>query len=412
MLVPLSWLKQFATWECSLEDLIERITLAGLEVASVQKIGETWDRDRIVVGQVVSVRQHPNADRLTLVTVDHGSAEPLQVVTGAPNLHVGDTGQKVVFALEGVTLRDGHAEGVKYSKLKRSKIRGIESSGMVCSELELGISEEHEGIMLLPDDAPVGMPFVDYYGDTVLEIDLTPNLARCFSILGVAREVAALTGGAFHPPAIEMRAEGAPIEGQVEIEIADPDLCPRYSAALIRDVTIGPSPLWMQRRLSLAGQRPINNVVDITNYVMLELGQPLHAFDYDGLRPRKAGGPPAIIVRRAVAGEKMTTLDKVDHDLDPDMLMITDGGGPIGVAGVMGGLESEVTPETAQRAAGGGEFQQHQHPAYLGGAQDRQRGCAAFRPRRGSGADHDGAAPRGGTDARAGRRHHCAGFRR
>jgi len=192
----------------------------------------------------------------------------------------------------------------------------------------------------------VGMPFVDYFGDTVLEIDLTPNLARCFSILGVAREVAALTGGTFHPPAIEMQATGPSIQGQVEIEIADPDLCPRYSAALIRDVTIGPSPLWMQRRLRLAGQRPISNVVDITNYVMLELGQPLHAFDYDGLRPRQAGEPPAIIVRRAAEGERMTTLDGVDHPLGPDMLMITDGGGPIGVAGVMGGLESEVTDAT------------------------------------------------------------------
>ena len=174
--------------------LIERITLAGLEVAGVEQIGENWDRDKVLVGEVVSVRQHPNADRLVLVTVDYGGGTPLEVVTGAPNLHVGDSGQKVVFAMEGVTLRDGHADGVKYSKLKRSKIRGVESSGMVCSELELGISDEHTGIMILPDDAPVGMPFVDYYGDTVLEIDLTPNLARCFSILGVAREVAALPG--------------------------------------------------------------------------------------------------------------------------------------------------------------------------------------------------------------------------
>jgi phenylalanyl-tRNA synthetase beta chain len=346
MLVPLSWLKQFATWECDLEQLQERITLAGLEVAAVTRIGESWDRERLLVGEVVSILQHPNADRLVLVTVRTGDGPPLEVVTGAPNLHVGDHGQKVVFAMEGVTLRDGHAEGVKYSKLKRSKIRGIESSGMVCSELELGLSEEHTGILILPDDAPVGMPFVEYYGDTVLEIDLTPNLARCFSILGVAREVAALTGGTFHPPAVEMIAGGPSIAGQIEIEIADPDLCPRYSAALIRDATIGPSPLWMQRRLTLAGQRPINNVVDITNYVMLELGQPLHAFDYDLLRPIMAGDPPAIIVRRARAGETMTTLDKVDHALGTDMLMITDGGGPIGVAGVMGGLESEVTPGT------------------------------------------------------------------
>lgn len=215
MLVPLSWLKEFVTWDCSLEALQERITLAGLEVAGVEEIGKTWDRDKVVVGQVVSVRQHPNADRLVLVTVDYGGDTPLEVVTGAPNLHIGDSGQKVVFAMEGVTLRDGHAEGVKYSKLKRSRIRGVESSGMVCSELELEISDEHTGIMLLPDDAPVGMPFVDYFGDTVLEIDLTPNLARCFSILGVAREVAALTGGTFHPPPSRCRPRARPFKARL-----------------------------------------------------------------------------------------------------------------------------------------------------------------------------------------------------
>ena len=346
MLVPLSWLRDYATWECDLDALCERITLAGLEIAAVRAVGESWDRERIVIGEVVGVRQHPNADRLVLVTVARGEGEPIEVVTGAPNLHVGDAGQKVVLATEGATLRDPYAEGVKYTKLKRSKIRGIASAGMVCSEKELGLSEEHTGILLLPGDAPVGAPFVDYWGDTVLEIDLTPNLARCFSILGVGRDVAALTGGDFHPPAIELYAEGPSIDGQVEIEIADADLCSRYTAALIRDVRIGPSPLWLQRRLMLAGQRPINNVVDITNYVMLELGQPLHAFDYDLLQPLAAGRAPAIIVRRARLGEQMTTLDGVARTLAPNMLMITDGGGPVGVAGIMGGLESEVTGET------------------------------------------------------------------
>ncbi|NLX44136.1 MAG: phenylalanine--tRNA ligase subunit beta, partial [Chloroflexi bacterium] len=203
MLVPLGWLKEYVTWDLELDELVERITLAGLEVASVQHIGKSWDRDKVVVGEVLSVRQHPNADRLVLVTVNYGGPAPMEVVTGAPNLHVGDAGQKVVFAMEGARLRDGHAEGVKYSTLKRSKIRGVESSGMVCSELELEISEEHSGILLLPADAPVGVPFVDYYGDTVLEIDLTPNLARCFSMVGIAREVAALTDGSFHQPVVE-----------------------------------------------------------------------------------------------------------------------------------------------------------------------------------------------------------------
>ncbi len=346
MRVPLSWLREFVTWDCDLATLTERLTLAGLEVGKVEQIGETWDPEKIVVGRVVQVRPHPNADRLVLVTVDYGDDEALEVVTGAPNLHVGDQGQKVVFAREGATLIDPYADELRYATLKRTKIRGVYSAGMVCSEKELGLSDEHTGILILPEDAPVGMAFVDYWGDTVLDLDLTPNLARCFSVLGVARETAALVNGDLHPLEPELTAEGAPIAGEIEILIEDPDLCPRYSAALIRNVQIGPSPLWMQRRLMLAGQRPINNVVDITNYVMLEMGQPLHAFDYELLRPRAAGGPPAIIVRRAHPGETMTTLDGQQRTLDDEMLLITDGGGPVGVAGVMGGLESEVTEQT------------------------------------------------------------------
>ena len=351
MRVPLSWLQEFATWDCDLDTLAERLTLAGLEVGNIDRIGETWDRDKIVVGRVVQVQPHPNADRLVLVTVDFGAEEAMEVVTGAPNLRVGDQGQKVVFAQEGARLIDPYADEVRYATLKRTKIRGVYSSGMVCSEKELGLSEEHTGILVLPEHAPVGMPFADYWGDTVLDLDLTPNLARCFSILGVARETAALcppsnSATAFHPVEPDLQAEGPSIEGQIEIVIEDPDLCPRYSAALIRDVEIGPSPMWMQRRLLLAGQRPINNIVDITNYVMLELGQPLHAFDYDLLRPREEGDSPAIIVRRAHPGETMTTLDGQTRTLDPEMLLITDGGGPVAVAGVMGGLESEVTEGT------------------------------------------------------------------
>ncbi|MBN1399878.1 MAG: phenylalanine--tRNA ligase subunit beta, partial [Anaerolineae bacterium] len=347
MLVPLGWLKQYVTWDMSLDEFCEKLTYAGLEVGGVERIGQEWDRDKITVGQVVAVRPHPNADRLVLVTVDYGGEQPLEVVTGAPNLRVGDAGQKVVFARAGARLIDPYAETLAYQTLKRSKIRGVASEGMVCSEKELGISEEHTGIMILPDDAPVGTPFVDYWGDTVLDLDLTPNLARCFSMVGVARDAAALVGGTFRMPDTTLQAEGDPIEGQVEVIIEDPDLCPRYSAALVKDVKIGPSPLWMQRRLILAGMRPINNVVDITNYVMLELGQPLHAFDLHSLRPRRPDGPPAIIVRRAHEGEQMMTLDGEERTFDGEMLLITDGGGPVAVAGVMGGLESEVTEQTA-----------------------------------------------------------------
>ena len=346
MLVPLGWLKDFCTWDLSVDELAERLTLGGLEVSGIQRVGEEWDADKIVVGQVVSVRQHPDADRLVLVTVDYGQGEPLEVVTGAPNLRVGDSGQKVVFATVGARLIDPYADTLKYKTLKRGNIRGVVSEGMVCSEKELAISDEHTGIIILPEDASVGQPFVEYWGDVVLDLDLTPNLARCFSITGVAREVAALTGGGLALPTPMVKAEGPPIERQIEIDILDPDLCPRYSAALIKGIKIGPSPQWMQRRLILSGMRPINNIVDITNYVMLELGQPLHAFDHRQLRPRDPGGPPTIIVRRAYAGEEMTTLDGIEHTFTDDVLLITDGGGPVAVAGVMGGLESEVTDDT------------------------------------------------------------------
>ena len=346
MLIPLSWLRDFVAWEISTEALAERLTLGGLEVGGVKQTGAEWDPTKVFVGQALSVRQHPNADHLILVTVDYGADAPLEVVTGAPNLQVGDSGQKVVFATVGARLIDGYADTLEYKTLKKGNIRGIVSEGMACSEKELGISDAHEGIIILPDDAPVGRPFAEYWGDTVLDLDLTPNLARCFSITGAAREVAALLDTQANLPDCTLQALGAPIEGQIDIEIEDADLCPRYSAALIKDVEIGPSPQWMQRRLLLAGMRPINNIVDITNYVMLELGQPLHAFDYRLLRPRPDGSMPAIIVRRARDGEQMASLDGVERAFTSDMLLITDGGGPVAIAGVMGGQESEVSAET------------------------------------------------------------------
>jgi phenylalanyl-tRNA synthetase beta chain len=217
---------------------------------------------------------------------------------------------------------------------------------MVCSEKELGISEEHEGIMFLPDDAPVGMPLADYLGDAVLDLDLTPNLARCFNIVGVGREVAALTGAALRYPDTGWQAEGPPAADLARVEIEDSDLCPRYIATIIRDVEIEPSPAWMQDRVRKAGMRPINNIVDVTNYVMLEWGQPLHAFDYDKLAARVGGGVPTIIIRRARSGETMTTLDGVRRTFTEDDLLICDTAGPIAVAGVMGGLETEIDEDT------------------------------------------------------------------
>jgi phenylalanyl-tRNA synthetase beta chain len=359
MRVALSWLRDFVNITIPIEELAQRLTFAGLEVESIEYIGlpspakkggdgETlaWDRDKILVGQLVEVEPHPNADRLTLAVVDYGRAEPIQVVTGAPNIRVGDKGQKVVLALEGARLYDGHKPGRELMTLKKTKIRGIESGSMVCSEKELGLSEDHEGILILPDDAPVGMPLVDYMGDAVFEIKINPNMARAQSVLGVAREVAALTGEHVHVPWRQETLENAPETDFVGIEIADASLCARYSAVMIRGVEIKGSPQWMQRRLGLAGMRPINNIVDITNYVMIEQGQPLHAFDYDKLVARAQGGKPAIIVRPARAGESIETLDGVVRQLKPTDLLITDKAGPIAIAGVMGGAETEVSPDT------------------------------------------------------------------
>ena len=355
MRVPLSWLKEYVDITLPLPELAERLTLAGLEVGAIETIGLPgaelpWDPEKIVVGEIVEVKPHPNADRLVLIVVEYGGAERETAVTGAPNLfpYKGQTGLrlKIAFAMEGARLYDGHAEGKKLATLKKTKIRGVPSRAMACSEKELDLGEDHGGIILLPDDAPPpGTPLVDYLGDVVFDLDLTPNLARCFSMIGVAREVAALTGAELRLPSTEMIATGQPVGSQVKIVIQDPDLCNRYSATIIRDVTIGPSPFWMQRRLAMAGMRPINNIVDITNYVMLELGQPLHAFDYDLLleRARRTGRDvPVILMRRARPGERMTTLDGVDHELAPDMLMITDSAGPIAVGGVMGGAETEI----------------------------------------------------------------------
>ncbi len=353
MRVPISWLEKYVNITVPLEELTERLTLAGLEVAAVDRIGDWWDRQKIVVAEVKEVRPHPNADRLVLADVDYGGDEIEQCVTGAPNLFPykgkGPVSIKVAFALEGAELYDGHKEGFVKTRLKRTKIRGIPSRAMVCSEKELGISDEHEGIIILPDDAPVGMPLADYLGDVILDLDLTPNLARCFSMIGVAREVAALTGTVLRYPSTDWQTDGPPAATLARIEIKDPELCNRYIATIIQGVEIGPAPQWMQDAVRKAGMRPINNIVDITNYVMLEWGQPLHAFDYDKLlaRARATGQEiPTIIVRRAKPGEMMTTLDGVERTLTEDDLLICDTAGPIAIAGVMGGLETEIDENT------------------------------------------------------------------
>ena len=355
MKIPLNWLKDYVDITLPVEKLAERLTLAGLEVDSIRQIGAMWERDKLFVGQLLAVTRHPDADRLVLARVEYGAAEPLTVVTGAPNLYryvgqdlSGGRGPKVAFAVVGARLIDGHSAERKIATLKAGKIRGIMSQGMVCSEKELDLSDEHEGILILPADAPVGVPLADYLGDTILEFDIKGAFGHLQSLIGIAREIAALTGQTLRNPMpanYPDHRRGVADADFTGIVIHDPDLCLRYSAALIEGVKVGPSPQWMQQRLARAGMRPINNIVDVTNYVMLELGQPLHAFDYDLLRGR-AGGRPTIIMRRAHPGEHLTTLDGVDRALDPDMLMITDTAGTIAVGGVMGGANTEVNDGT------------------------------------------------------------------
>jgi phenylalanyl-tRNA synthetase beta chain len=361
MKVPLKWLREYVDLPASVVQLAERLTLAGLEVAGVRVIGlpapeglrfksenagPVWPRDKIVIGKVLTVERHPNADRLTLATVDYGAGQPKTVVTGAPNLKVGDSGQKVILGLAGSVLFDGHASEKVLKELKPSKIRGVPSDAMVCSAYELGISDEHEGIILLEEDAPVGTPLADFMGDIVLDLDVLPNMARCLSMIGVAREVAALTSQTLRLPPHAAQAVGESIERQVRVAIEDPKLSARYAALLLKGVKIGPAPGWMQRRLTYAGMRPINNIVDVTNYVMLEWGQPLHAFDYDLLVQRAGGKPPVITVRPARAGEVLTTLDNTRRELTPENLVIADTAGPVALAGVMGGADTEVTSTT------------------------------------------------------------------
>ena len=341
MRAPLSWLKDFVEITIPLDTLVDRMTMAGLEVGGVEHIGADWQRNKLFVGEVVEVSAHPHADRLVLATVAYGQGEPQTVVTGAPNLKPGDRGQKVAFAVEGAQLHDGYSETPRLQTLSRTSIRGVESAGMVCSEKELGLSDDHTGVIILDPDLPVGQPLTDALGDTVLEVELTPNLARANCIIGLAREIAALTGQPWRGGPADAAAPGPLVATTAygSVASADAELCARYSASLIENATIQPSPPWMQRRLQYAGQRPINNIVDITNYVMLETGQPLHAFDHETLQ----GG---VVVRRAHPGETMQTLDGVERQLTTDMLLITDDSGPIALAGVMGGAATEVTEGT------------------------------------------------------------------
>jgi phenylalanyl-tRNA synthetase beta chain len=330
MRVPLSWLAEFTELRDAAA-VAAALTQGGLEVESVERIGP--DLSGVRVGHVLAREKHPNADRLSLCRVDLGDGAPVEIVCGAPNVAAG---QKVAVVSPGAALPDGR-------KLERAKIRGVVSHGMICSAKELGLAEQSEGILVLDPAAPVGAPLdqVTRAGDTVLEVALTPNRGDCASLLGIAREVRAHFGGALRLPPFEPVEEGEPAAASLRVAIEAPDACPRYCARLVRGVAVGPSPAWLAAKLEAAGMRAINVVVDVTNLVLLELGQPLHAFDAALVR----GGQ--IRVRRARADEKIATLDGATRALASEDLVIADAERAIAIAGVMGGAETEVSARTS-----------------------------------------------------------------
>ncbi|OFW56009.1 MAG: phenylalanine--tRNA ligase subunit beta [Candidatus Solincola sediminis] len=331
MRVSLEWLSDYVDFEIDAQEIADLLTNSGTEVEKIETIGKGLEGFQ--VGLVLEVASHPRADRLSLCRVDiAGSIR--EVVCGAPNVK---PGIKVPLAAPGSRLPNG-------TVIEEAVIRGISSHGMILSEKELGISEEASGIMVLDDAVEIGRDLASVLSmpDQVLVVEITPNRSDCLSMVGMAREVAALTGKQLKMPPSRVEEIAEPASGLVIIEILDPDLCSRYAARLIFSVKIGPSPWWIRRRLQAAGVRPISNVVDITNYVMLELGQPLHAFDYDLIEEGH------IIVRRAKAGETLTTLDGVNRKLTEDSLLICDSKGAVALAGVMGGEESEVGERTSR----------------------------------------------------------------
>jgi phenylalanyl-tRNA synthetase beta chain len=330
MKVTLNWLREFVPIELEPGALCDRLSMGGLEVEGIEHPGA--DIAGVIVAEIVSTSRHPNADRLTVCEVRTAAPNTVQVVCGATNMSAGD---RVALAPPGTVLPGGRA-------IERSEIRGVASAGMLCSEAELGLSDEAAGILILDRDASLGQRVGAHLGieDTVIEISVTPNRGDCLSIVGIAREIAALTGQRMLQTRIKVAERGAPIGEAVTIRIDDPQGCARYCARLVHGVRIAPSPRWLQHRLLAVGIRPINNVVDATNFVMIERGQPLHAFDFHRL-PRRE-----IVVRRAGAPTTMQTLDGVARRLEADDLLITTGAEPIAVAGVMGGADTEVTAKT------------------------------------------------------------------
>jgi phenylalanyl-tRNA synthetase beta chain len=328
MRVPLGWLREYVDMELSPEQLAERLTLLGMEVKGLEQWGADWRS--VVVGELLTVEKHPNADRLHLTTVNIGSGEPLHIVCGAHNIA---PGQRVPVALPGAVLPGDR-------RIERTEKMGIASEGMLCSGDELHITSDAEGILILPPASPLGVQLSDLYGDVVLDVDVKPNRGDALCLIGLAREVAAATGGTVRWPEITVAESGAPVTDHLRVEVQAPDLCSRFVGRWISGAKIGPSPDTIQMRLQAAGMRPVSNVVDASNYVMLELGKPTHTFN------GAAVADGTIIVRLAKPGERLETLDHVERELTPDTLIIADPKGPIGIAGVMGGADSEITDAT------------------------------------------------------------------
>ena len=342
MKVTLNWLKHYVVFDWSPEELRERLTMLGLEVEGVQKLGGEFEG--VVVAQVITRDKHPNADKLSLCRVADGKGER-QIVCGAQNFKAGD---KVPLILPGASLPPKPGEKEPFT-IKVGKIRGVESHGMLCSPKELGLAEDAEGLLILPADAKVGQPFAEHLGrasgDVVYDLEITPNRPDLNSVIGIAREISALTGNPLKIPEVKLKESREPVTKWLTVRIEDAELCARYTARVVRGVKIGPSPDWLRQTLEKVGVRSISNVVDVTNYVMLEIGQPLHAFDYHLLG--KGGGTPTVVVRRAAEGEKFTTLDGQERTLTKQNLLIADEAKAIALAGVMGGQNTEINDKTA-----------------------------------------------------------------
>ncbi|HEY8869967.1 MAG TPA: phenylalanine--tRNA ligase subunit beta, partial [Candidatus Limnocylindrales bacterium] len=328
MRVPLSWLREYVDIDLTPDALAERLTLLGMEVKGFERRGDDWHD--VVVGELLSVEKHPNADRLSVATVTVGFGEPLQIVCGATNIAAG---QRVPVALPGAVLPGNR-------RIEQAEKMGVVSNGMLCSGEELHLTGDGDGILILPPGAQVGAPLADLFGDVVLDVDVKPNRGDALSMIGLAREVSAVTGAPVRWPPIEVGEAGRPVTERLAVEVRDRDLCARFVGRWVAGVEIGPSPDLVQMRLIAAGMRPVSNVVDASNYVMLELGKPIHTFDAATVREGR------IVVRRARPGERLETLDHVVRELTPDTLLIADPVGPLGIAGVMGSAGSEIGPAT------------------------------------------------------------------